>query len=349
LWVCLEVRADLQTARTLGEQLFEIAQPHPDPTRRVEAHRVLGNTFFWLGELDMARDHLERVITLYDANQHHALAFLYGTDPGVVCWAYVAWVYWLLGFPDRALVSSQKALDLAQTLAHAHSEAAALNWAGVLHHLRREEQAAYERAEALMALAKAQGFPYWLAEGRMLRGWALAAQGQTEEAIAQLRQGLADYRATGAEIQRPYWLTLQAEAYALAGQHAEAMRAINEGIRTMYATGEHWYHAELYRLKGELLRAQPHLAEDEPVRHEVNASFQEALTTARQQQAKSLELRAAMSLSRMWLAQSETARAQALLAPIYHGFTEGFDTTDLQDAKALLTSLDAAIRCHARN
>jgi hypothetical protein len=107
LWVCLEVKADLQTARTLGERLFELAQPHPDPTRRVEAHRVLGNTFFWLGELDLARDHLEHGIALYDANQHHALAFLYGTDPGVVCWAYAAWVHWLLGFPDRALASSQ--------------------------------------------------------------------------------------------------------------------------------------------------------------------------------------------------------------------------------------------------
>jgi predicted ATPase len=333
----------------LGEQLFELSQPHPDPTRRVEAHRALGNTFFWLGELDMAREHLERGIALYDAKQHHALAFLYGTDPGVVCWAYAAWVHWLLGFPERALASSQKALDLAQTLAHAHSEAAALNWSGVLHHLRREEQAAYERAEALMALAKAQGFPYWLAEGRMLRGWALAARGQTGEAIEQIHQGLADYRATGAEIQRPYWLALQAEAYALGGQYAEALQAVNEGIRTVYATGEHWYHAELYRLKGEWLRVQLKLAGDGPARNEVDVSFQEALTTARQQQAKSLELRAAMSLSRRWLAQGEAARARALLAPIYHGFTEGFGTADLQDAKTLLTSLDAAVHCPAQN
>ena len=164
------MRADLQTARTLGEQLLELAKPSPDPTHLVEAHRVLGNTFFWLGELDLARDHLEQGIALYNAQEHHALAFLYGTDPGVVCWAYAAWVYWLLGFPEQALSSSQKALDLAQHLGHAHSEAAALNWAGVLHHLRREEQAAYERAEALIALAKVQGFPYWLAEGQMLRG-----------------------------------------------------------------------------------------------------------------------------------------------------------------------------------
>ncbi|ETW95109.1 MAG: hypothetical protein ETSY1_32020 [Candidatus Entotheonella factor] len=341
LWVCLEVRADLQTARTLGEQLLEHAQRGPDPALLVEAHRALGNTFFWLGELDTARDHLERSIALYDAKQHHALAFLYGTDPGVVCCAYAAWVYWLLGFPEQALASSQKALGIARTLAHAHSEAAALNWAGVLHHLRREEQAAYEQAEALMALAKAQGFPYWLAEGRILRSWALAALGQTGEAIEEIHQGLAAYRATGAEIQRPYWLALEAEAYALAGQHAEALKAVNDGIRAVYATGEHWYHAELYRLKGELL-----LAQTKPVPNEADASFQEALTTARQQQAKSLELRTAMSLSRMWLAQGEAARAQALLAPVYQGFTEGFGTADLRDAKSLLASLNAANRGH---
>ncbi|WP_179138122.1 adenylate/guanylate cyclase domain-containing protein [Candidatus Entotheonella palauensis] len=339
LWVCLEVRADLQTARTLGEQLLEHAQRDPDPAHLVEAHRALGNTFFWLGELDTARDHLERGIALYDAKQHHALAFLYGTDPGVICCAYAAWVYWLLGFPEQALASSQKALGIARTLAHAHSEAAALNWAGVLHHLRREEQAAYEQSEALMTLAKAQGFPYWLAEGRILRSWALAALGQTGEAIEQIHQGLAAYRATGAEIQRPYWLALEAEAYALAGQHAEALQAVNDGIRAVYATGEHWYHAELYRLKGELLLAQSESAPDE-----VDASFQEALTTAQQQQAKSLELRTAMSLSRMWLAQGEAARARALLAPVYQGFTEGFDTADLWDAKTLLASLEAAIR-----
>lgn len=246
----------------------------------------------------------------------------------------MAWVHWLLGLPDQVLASSQKALELAQTLAHAHSEAAALNWAGVLHQLRREERAAYERAEALIALAKAQDFPYWLAEGRILRSWALAALGQTEEAVEQIHQGLAAYRATGAEIQRPYWLALEAEAYALAGQHIEVLKAVNDGIRAMYATGEHWYHAELYRLKGELLLAQPN-----PIWNEADASFQEALATAKQQHTSSLELRTAMSLSRLWHAQGKAAQAHALLMPIYQGFTEGFSTADLRDAKALLASL----------
>lgn len=339
LWVCLEVRADLQTARTLGEQLMDHAQRDPDPARLVEAHRALGNTFFWMGELDTARDHLEQGIALYDAKQHHALAFLYGTDPGVICWAYVAWTYWLIGLPDRALTSIQKALELAQTLAHAHSEAAALNWAGVLHQMRREARAAYEQADALIALAKAQGFPYWLAQGTILQGWALAAQGQTESAIAQMHHGLAAYRATGAEILRPYWLALEAEAYALADRHEEALRTVNDGLRAVYATSEHWYHAELYRLKGELLLARPR-----PVPDEAETAFLEALTTTQQQHATSLELRTAMSLSRMWHTQGETARAEALLRPVYHGFTEGFGTADLRDAKTLLRTLRTATR-----
>lgn len=134
-------------------------------------------------------------------------------------------------------------------------------------------------------------------------------------------------------------MALEAEAYALAGQYEEALEAVHDGIRAMYATGEHWYHAELYRLKGELLLAQPN-----PTLDEADASFQEALATAKQQHATSLELRTAMSLSRMWLAQGEAARAQALFEPVYRGFTEGFGTADLRDAKALLASLDAAVR-----
>ncbi len=339
LWVCLEVRADLQTARTLGEQLLDHAQRDPEPARAVEAHRALGNTFFWLGELETARDHLERGIALYDAKQHHALAFLYGTDPGVVCWAYLAWTYWLLGLPDQALESSHQALELAQTLAHAHSEAAALNWAGVLHQMRREAQAAYERADALIALAKTQGFPYWLAQGIILQGWALAAQGEPEVAIEQMHRGLTAYRATGAEILRPYWLALEAEAHTLAGRPEEALQAVNDGLRSVYATGEHWYHAELYRLKGELLLVQPH-----SMPNEAETYFQEALTSARQQHAISLEMRAAMSLSRMWLDQGEAVRAEALLRPIYYGLAEGFGTADLRDAKALLATLRTAVR-----
>ena len=161
----------------------------------------------------------------------------------------------------------------------------------------------------------------------------MAAQGDIA-AIEQIHRGLVAYRATGAEILRPYWLGLQAEAYALAGRYRDALQSVDEGIRAMYATGEHWYHAELYRLKGELLLSQPELAQGDAETH-----FQEALTTARQQQTRALELRTVMSMSRMGLDQGDAERAQALLAPVYQGFDEGWSTADLQEAKALLSKL----------
>ncbi len=331
LWVCAEVRAELQTAWTLAEQLWDYAQRFPDPARMVEAHRALGNTFLWLGEFETARRHLQQGITLYDAKQHHALAFLYGTDPGVICLAYMAWVLWLLGFPDQALASSHKALELAQDLAHAHSIAAALNWAGVLHQLRREDHAVHEQAEALMDLAHAQGFPHWLAEGMILRGWVLATRGDTEAGIAQIQQGLDAYRATGAEIQRPYGLALQAEVYAKAGRYDDGLKTLNDGLRAAYATGEHWYQAELYRLKGALLLALP--AADEA---EAETCFRQALHTAQQQRAKSLELRTALSLSQLWLRQGKATAARESLTAVYHGFSEGFETADLQEVWAFI-------------
>jgi len=181
-----------------------------------------------------------------------------------------------------------------------------------------------------MALSTEQGFPYWLAIGTMVRGWALALQGQAEDGIAQIRQGLTAWQATGAEFVRPYFLTLLAEAYAQRGQAEEGLAVVSEALETVATTGERFYEAELHRLQGELsLQLPTPLAEAE-------ACLQQALAVARRQQAKSLELRAAMSLSRLWQRQGKRAEAHQLLAEVYGWFTEGFDTADLQEAKALL-------------
>jgi predicted ATPase len=188
-----------------------------------------------------------------------------------------------------------------------------------------------------MTLAIDQGFPYWLAFATILRGWALAEQGQREEGIAQIRQCLTAYQATRAELVRPYWLALLAEACWKAGQAEEGLRALTEALAVAHKTGEGFYEAELYRLKGELLQN----VEGGMRRAEwtTEACFQQALDIARRQQAKSLELRAAMSLSRLWQQQGKRAEAYDLLAPVYHWFTEGFDTADLQEARALLEEL----------
>jgi predicted ATPase len=170
LWVFYEVRAEHQAARELGEQLLTLAQSLQDPALFVEAHRALGNTLFWLGEETSARVHLEQSLALYDPQQHSTLAFLYGSDPGVICLAYTAFALWCLGYPGQALQSIHEALTLAQRLAHSHSLAFALTWAAILHWLRREGQATKEQAEAAIALATEQGFPFWVAQGTIMRG-----------------------------------------------------------------------------------------------------------------------------------------------------------------------------------
>jgi predicted ATPase len=310
LWRFYMVRAELQTTRELAEQLFSLAQRVQDPALLLEAHRVLGLTIYWLGEMAPARAHLEQGTALYDPQQHRSHAFVYGQDPGVACRCLAAWPIWVLGYPDQALQSIHEALTLAQELAHPFSLVYALNMAVLVHHFRREVQAVQERAEALIGLSTEQGFPMWLAYGTIMRGWALTAQGEEAEGIDQMRQGLVAHRATGAELQRPYFLSLLAEAYGKVGQPEEGRR------------------------KGEFLLIQ----QGQKVR-EAEECFQQALDTARRQQAKSLELRSAMSLSRLWQQQGKQEDAHQLLSEIYGWFTEGFDTADLKEGRALLEEL----------
>jgi predicted ATPase len=353
LWVFYNTRAELQPAQELAEQLLTLAQSVQDPALLLEAHLALGTTLFSLGELASAQVHLEQGIALYDPQQHRSLAFRSGQDPGVFCRAFAPWALWYLGYPAQALQRSQEALTLAQELSHPLSLALALDLAAVLHQLRREGQAAQERAEAMMVLCGEHGFPLFLAQGTILRGWALAEQGQREEGIAQMCQGMAAFRATGAELLRPYSLALLAEAYGEGGQAEEGLAVLAEALAAAHKSGERDYEAELCRLKGELLLVQegkrqkrfPRCGvptgtkgESEEV-SEAEECFRQALDTARRQSAKSLELRAVMSLSRLWQKQGKTAEARQMLTEIYDWFTEGFDTADLQEAKALLNEL----------
>jgi TOMM system kinase/cyclase fusion protein len=326
------VRAESQTAHELAEELLRLAQSAQDPAMLVEAYSMLGTTSFFLGEIASARVHLEQGVALYDPQQHRSHAFLeVGTDPGVLCFIYAAHVLWLLGYPDQALTKSHEALTLARDLSHPFSLAYALDFAALLHRLRREQQAAQEWAEAAMTLSTTQGFPLWLAIGMILRGGALAEQGQGSAGMAQIREGLAAFQATGAEVGRPYFLALLAEAYGRGGQAEERLSILDEALAAVQKTGERWCEAELYRLKGELVLGR--FSKDYA---EAETCFRQALDIAHHQQAKSLELRAAMSLSHLRRQQGKRDEAGQLLAPVYSWFTEGFDTADLQQAKALL-------------
>jgi predicted ATPase len=250
------------------------------------------------------------------------------------CRIFAALTLWVLGYPDQALHWSHEALTLARALSHPFSLSYALTRAARLHEFRGEWQTAQERAEALIALAREQGFAQALAIGLVQRGSVLAAQGHVQEGITQIRQGLVAHRATGAELTRPFYLALLAEAYRTGGSPEEGLRVLAEAIAAASNFGERWYEAERYRLQGNLLEA---LSADHGA--EAETCFHQALDVARRQQAKSWELRAATSLARLWQCQGKHAAAYQLLAPIYGWFSEGFDTTDLQEAKALLEAL----------
>ncbi len=251
-----QARAELKTAHELGEQLLSLAHCAQDPAALVEAHRALGQTLLQIGEVSAARAHLEEGIALYDPPQHRSLAFRYGLDPRVACLTYAALALWWLGHPDQALGRIHEALTLAQELAHPYSLATALFWAAWIHQFRRETPVAQERAEAAIALATEQGFPLPIAFGTVIRGWALAVQGQGADGVAQILQGLAAWRATGGELHRPYFLALLAEACGHSGEIEEGLRALDEALTVVNKTGAHWWEAELYRLKGELLKQQ---------------------------------------------------------------------------------------------
>jgi predicted ATPase/class 3 adenylate cyclase len=325
-------RGEVQAARELGEQLFTLAQREQDLTLLLEAHHTLWAYSFFLGELSSAREHTERGIALYDPKQHRHLASLYGGhDPGVCCLRILTGVLCLQGYPDQALQRSQEALALARELSHPYSLAFALIGSAFIHQQRGEVQASREQVEAGMTLATEQGFPRMVAQQTILRGWLLAEQGKEEEGITQMLQGSAAYKD---EQFTDYFGALLAEAWWKAGQTEKGLNTVAEAITRVHKTGMCFYEAELHRIKGELL-----LRQAVPAVRDAETCFQEAMNVSRQQGAKSLELRTVMSLSRLWQQQGKKSEARQMLGEIYGWFTEGFDTADLKEAKALLEEL----------
>jgi adenylate cyclase len=296
---------------------------------------MVGGICLFLGELTAARTCLEQGMALYEPQRHQAYAVLHGVDLGVVCLCHAAFTLWLLGYPNQALQRSHATLALAQALGHPYSLAFGLTWVTMLHQARGEEAATQERAETLITLCTEQVVPYWLAGGRVLQGWVLAERGQAEAGIAQMCQGLAAWQVTGAEIILPYHLSLLAETHGRRDQAAEGLSVLTKALSLAERHEERWWEAELHRLTGDLC-----LKQAVPDVSQAEACFQQALAVAHRQQAKSLELRAAISLSRLWQHQGNRAAAYDLLAPVYGWFTEGFDTADLQEAKALLEDLE---------
>jgi predicted ATPase len=334
LWRFYFARSQFHTARELGDTLLRLAQGAHDSALTVLAHHALGVTWFYRGALPAARQHLEAGIARYMPDHHQAPAFRMRVDPGVSCRLYAALTLWCLGYPAQALAHVREALALAHTLAHPYSLMRARYHAAYVYQVCRDVPATLEHAEATVALATAQGFSYYAALGTSLRGWALALQGQGETGLAQLRQGGAAARATGAAVGGSHHCTMLAEVCDHLGHVEDGLQALAEAHTLVEQQEERYWEAEVCRLRGVLLLRQPGT-----LQAEAEAWLQQALDVAHRQEAKSLELRAAMSLSRLWQQQGKRQEAYDLLAPIYHWFTEGFDTVDLQDARALLAEL----------
>jgi len=240
-------------------------------------------------------------------------------------------VLWLLGYADQAQQWRQEELARAQQVAHTPSLASAQLFAAILSQHRRDVAATQTYAEAMLALATAQGFEHRVAQGRIMRGWALAMQGDAATGVAHIQQGLEAIQSIGQKLNRPYYLVLLAEAYGQAGQPEAGLTCLAEALTLVEVTEERWWEAEVYRLKGELLLRLP-----TPDLPQATACLHQALEVARRQQARALELRAALSLGRLWQQQGKRDQAQQLLTAIYSWFTEGFETPDLQEARIWL-------------
>ena len=326
------LRGEHRTGLELAEQLLSLAQRGQDPRQVIGAHRAMGTSLCLLGELPQARIHLAQVIASYDPQQHRALAFVYGWDVKDTALSYQAWVLWTLGCPDRALHHCQEAVAFARELNHPFSLANALTHGCLFHRLRREPQAVQKYAEEVLSLSAEAGFSLLQDWATLELGWARAEQGEVQKGIAQVRQGLTAWRSKGTETGVPCYLLGLAEAYGMAGQAEEGLALVEEALDVMERTEERISEAEVYRVKGDLLGLTGN-------RPEAEACFRQAIEVARRQEAKSWELRATLSLSRLLQKEGRSAEARPLLSEIYNWFTEGFDTPDLQEAAGLLKEL----------
>jgi predicted ATPase len=327
------LRAELQPAWEAARELFRLGEGSQDTGHRLEGYRAVGVMRFYAGEFSAACEDLDKGIDLYDAEEHASHAFRYEQDPGQTCLSYAARALWILGYPDQAMERVERAVLVAEATSHGASMVEAMTWRTEAALFRRELQLAWDRAAATLELAVEHGLSFWTATVTILQGAASAGLGRQAEGISQIQDGIAQLKETGDKLFRPYHLELLAQAFGQAGQIDRGLAALDEAMKRSRGAGLPYWDAAFLRRKGELLLA---LNGSDTA---AEACFREAIEIAQGQQARSLELRAATSLARLWADQGKRAQARDLLAPVYGWFTEGFDTADLMDAEALLEEL----------
>jgi predicted ATPase len=332
-------QAEFRKARVLAQQLLHLARHGGEPMRLLWAHVFSGQVSYQTGKFALAQKDFVEGIALYDARRHSPHASDVVQDPGVHCRCQLAELLWLQGYANQARQLCHQTLSLARQLGHSHSKAVALGSAALLHSCVGEHHASQGLAEELIALAHEQGFPQWLAVGTIRRDWTLVVQGQAEKGLAQMRQGMVIFQATGAKLAIPSFFCEFAWAYGRAGRVKEGLALVTEALRVIAKTGERVSEAEVYRVKGQLTLQSGGQGSGARGQKEAEECFLKAIEIARRQKAKSLELRAVLSLSRLWQQQGKGEEARQMLAELYGWFSEGFNTTDLQEAKALLAEL----------
>ncbi len=347
-------RGDLQKADEIADHHLRLAEQLEIPSVLLLAHLGRGMISSGMGDFGRAHTHLENALRLYEPRDHPVLASLYGDDPGPLGYCYNSLVLWAMGYPDRALAQSQESIRLAEALEHPLSAAWAHLFASMLHQYRRESAITLARAGTVLEIGQEYGLPLFIGAAKITQGWACAEQNDRGAGISLIQQGLAMYQAAGARLWHPYFLALLAAAHQNIGRPEEGLRFLAQALAEADKNNERQQEAELYRLQGGLRLTSVHQRPNAFGRRSVpnavertneenaEADFQKALQIARRQNTKSWELRAGISLSRLWQRQGKPREAYNLLSPIYEWFTEGLGTADLKEAGSLLDELGNA-------
>jgi predicted ATPase len=320
--------------RELAAQFLALAEKQGATVPLLVGHRLMGNALLFTGHIAQGRAHYDQAIALYDPAEHRPLAARFGYDVGVAISSNRSWALWLLGYPEAALKNTDDALKHAREMGQAATLMFASTYITMTGILCGNHAGAAAQADEAVALADEKSALVWKAFGMINQGWLLALTGKASNAVRMITSGIAAWRLTGSTLWIPFFLSHLARAYAELGQFEEAWRSIGEATAMMENTKETWCEAEVHRTAGEIALKSP-----QPDAAKAEACFRRALAVAREQHAKSWELRASMSLARLWRDQGKVREARELLAPVYGWFTEGFDTRDLKEAETLINEL----------
>ena len=331
LWRTYVVQmADSEKPKKLAAQLLRLAEDDESVVSRVVAHYAVGFTAYMTSQFSDAREHLQESTKLYSPDDRDTAAvYRFGQDPGAACCCYLALAEWALGYPDKALAHARDGVAQARRLGDPFSVTFSLVVTSFLDQSRGDQTATLEKANEAIKLAKEKGFPYWDSMGKVMQAWGEAVKHPSKSLIENFRDRVEQHRSLGTELFTPYFLTLVGDVALQANQVDMCVSALDEAEELLNRTGERWCESEALRLQGVLSAAMNQPAEAE-------VYFEKARAIARQKEARLLELRAAVSLARLWQQQGKVEQAHNMLNEIYSWFTEGFDQPDLKEAKALL-------------